>query len=150
MESEIVNYASKLSPIMDKLLEDAYWNNSAIDFMFAQSHVWKPEEFQLRLPEVGIAYFMEGMERIKARQKEIAEVVPPIEAKSHHMKLLMACQKGEQALGEYITYVSQVSEHGVGEDSYLQRWNALMQEKTRLLDEANRDLLELYTKAYGR
>jgi hypothetical protein len=154
MESEIVNYAKKISPIMRRLLEDSNFYNTAVhsyvqDLLREQISLRpgkKPEPPLAGFPEFCIA-ITGSVAQIKARQKEIADVVPPEEAKSHHSKLLSACQKKEQALDEYLTYTDQFIKHGVMESTHLQQANELMKENSQLLAEANTELVQLYTKA---
>ena len=146
MKPETVNYANELSPIMQKLMEDSYFVNATIHTLGFLPEAEKPMESLVRIGEVGVA-FVEGINQSKARQKEIAELVlPPIDAKLHHTKLLMAVQTKQQALEEYVTYISLLLEVGVGESSFLQRANDLWRESNQLLEEANAELLKLYEK----
>ena len=145
MKPEIVNYANELNPIMQKLMEDSYFVNATIHTLGFPPVAEKPMESLVRIGEVGVA-FVEGINQSKAKQKEIAELVPPIDAKSHHTKLLMAVQTKQQALEEYVTYTHLLLEVGVGESSFLQRANDLWRESNQLLEEANAELLKLYEK----
>jgi len=145
MESEIMNYANEMRSINLKLIEDSYFVNAAIHTLGFPPVAEKPMESLVRIGQLGVA-FVEGINRNKARQKEIAEFVPPIDAESPHTKLLKAVQTKQQALEEYVTYTYMLLEVGVGESSFLQRANDLWRESNQLLEEANAELLKLYEK----
>ena len=145
MEPEIVNYAKEMRPINLKLLEDSYFVNVAIHTLGFPPVAEKPMEGLVRIGQLGVN-FAEGINRSKTRQKEIAELVPPIDAKSLHAKLLKAVQTKQQALEEYVTYTYMLLEVGVGESSFLQRANDLWRESNQLLEEATAELLKLYKK----
>ena len=143
MESEIVNYANEISPIMRKLLEDSYSYNLAIQNLGFQPPGEKPMESMVRLGQLGVN-FAESIKRIKESRKQIMKIVPPADAKSHHAKLVLSTKKKEQALGEFVTYIYQLLKSGVGDSSFLQQGNDLLSENSRLLLEANSELTKLY------
>jgi len=142
---------------MLKLLEDSNFYNTAVNSYVQNSlkgQISLTAGRKIKPPAAGFPEFCialtESYGQITASQKEIAEVVPPDEAQSHHSKLVAACQKKEQALDEYLTYTDQVIKNGAGDSIHLQQANELMKENSQLLEEANRELVELYTKADRR
>lgn len=147
-KSEIVNYLNEIIPIGQKINEDSDLLNRAIQTLGYQPMGETRTATIIRLTKLREAY-TEGINRVRARQKEIAKVVPPTDAVTHHMKLLMAMQKQEQALVELTSYTDQVLKLGIGESSFLQRGNDLRTETSQLLVEANTELAKLY-KMVGR
>ncbi len=96
MKEKIVNYATELSPIMHRLMEDSYSVGATMNSLGFPTGSETQMESLVRIGEIGAA-FVEGINKSKARQKEIAELTPPIDAKSHYTKLLEAVQTKQRA-----------------------------------------------------
>jgi hypothetical protein len=147
-KSEIGNYLNEMIPIGQKINDDSDVLNRAMQTLAYQPIGETQTATIIRLSKLR-QVFVEGVNRVRARQVEIVGVVPPTDARTHYTKILMAMQKQEQALVSLTSYTDQVLKLGIGESAFLQRGNDLRAETSQLLMEANTELAKLY-KIVGR